>query len=510
MHVLHLEDDPVQRELVRHLLSIAGYSVVSCCELAVAIESLSLHEFSVALVDLELEVGSGIELAREIAKRELKTKVVIHTAKASIQSAKEGIGLRVFAYLDKSEGLDRLRTRSERANAEYLEESLSIAQKEIQLQVRLLDSFQEGVIATNRNLNVIYFNQAASLLLSKPKGELLEGNASHWFHFVVGGVSKQPNWLKSQLSNFDWDGPWLEEAYSVDPVSSANTHDFGPNGDSQRVFRLSVSPIPGSSGDITGYILLFTDITQEKKVEKQLQDTIQIANHAQRVATLGQMATILAHELNQPLSAISNYAGGLLLNCDPNGPEAENSRILQLIQNQSLRAGKIIRHLRSYVTRDDFHHQTLRINEVIEHAIQLVEVQARSYRVEIQRRLESESPVVHGNEILLSQVFVNLLINAFEAIEVAAASNRNVIVKSWRTDSYVYIQIDDHGPGVSAEKLASLFVAYNSTKPGGLGLGLVISHLIIGQHHGSLAAKCRVPSGLSFLITLPCTERTYR
>jgi len=507
LQVLHLEDDPAQRELVRHFLSIAGYSVTSCAELEVAIESLSVYEFSVALIDLELEVGSGIELAREIAKRKLKTKVVIHTAKASLESAKEGIGLKVFAYLDKSEGLDQLRRCIERANAAYLEESLSSAQKEIQLQARLLDSLQEGAIATNRNLNVIYANHAASQLLSIPKGELLAENASNCFQFVDGGLSKPPNWLKTELQNFDWTGPWLEEAYSLDYVRSSNASDFGPNGDSQRVFRLSVSPIKGLKDQIYGYMLLFTDISQKKKVEKQLQDTIQIANHAQRVATLGQMAAILAHELNQPLSAICNYAGGLLLNSVADDAEAELPRILNLIQDQTLRAGKIIRQLRSYVAQDDFHHRILRIDEAIMHAIQLVEVGTRTYRIEIEICQESESPVVHGNEILLSQVFVNLLINAFEAIELAAASNRKVIVKSWRSDSDVYIEIADHGPGVSPEKLDSLFVAYKSTKPGGLGLGLVTSNLIVSQHHGSIVAKNRVPSGLSFLITLPSADR---
>ena len=508
MQVLHLEDDPAQRELVRHFLSIAGYSVTSCAELDVAIESLSLQQFSVALIDLELGVGNGIELAREIAKRELRTKVVIHTAKASIQSAREGIGLRVFAYHDKSEGLDQLKTRIDRANAEFLEESLSVAQKEIQLQVRLLDSLQEGVIATDRNLNAIYVNQAASLLLSKPKGELLAGNASNWFHCVVAELSNHPHWLETQLRNFDWNGTWLEEAHSVEHGRSSSALDSVPTGDTQKVFRLSVSPIPGPSADASGYVFLFTDITQEKKVEKQLQDAIQLANHAQRVATLGQMATILSHELNQPLSAISNYAGGLLLSCVANDPEAELPKILQLIQDQSLRAGKIIRHLRSYVAGDDFHHQLLGINQAIEHAIQLVEVEARAYEVEIEVCLESESPVVLGNEILLSQVFVNLLMNAFEAIDLAEASNRKVIVKSWRSDTDVYIEITDHGPGVSPEELNSLFVAYKSTKPGGLGLGLVISNLIISQHNGRIVAKNRVPSGLSFLITLPCADRT--
>ena len=507
LNILHLEDDLFQRNLVCKALSSAGYPVTSCSKLEEAIECLSLNEFSVAIVDLQLDVGSGIELVREIVRRDLQTKVVIHTANASVQSALEGIDLRVFAYVDKSAGLDQLTTHTARANAAYHKDSLSVAQKEIQLQIRLLDSLQEGVIATDRNLNVIYGNQAAGVLLSKPKGELLAENASNWFHFVVGGLSKDPRWLETDLKHFDWNGPWSQEAYLVDRVRSSDTYDFVRNGDPQKMFRLSVSPIPGLSDNISGYILLFTDITQEKKVEKQLQDAIQIANHAQRVATLGQMATILAHEVNQPLSAIGNYVGGLLLACDANDPEAELPRILNLILDQSLRAGKITRQLRSYVTKDDFHHQPLRINETIEHAIQLVEVAARSYRVEIEVCLESESAVVQGNEILLSQVFVNLLINAFEAIELAAASNRKVIVKSWRSDFDVLIEIDDHGPGVSPEKLDSLFKAYKSTKPGGLGLGLVISYLIISQHHGSIVAKNREPSGLSFRITLPLAER---
>lgn len=507
MLILHLEDDPFQRDLVWQFFTFAGYSVTSCSNLAEAIEALSLRKFSVALVDLELDVGDGIELVREMARRDLKTKVVIHTAKATIESAKDGIGLRVFAYVDKSEGLDSLKIRVDRANSEYLKESLSSAQNEIRLQSRLLDSVQQGVIATDRNLSVIYVNQAACQLLSKPEGDLLGWNASHWFQFDSDVISPHPKWLETHLKNFDWNGSWLKEVYSVDNVRPSSTPDFGPNGHARKVFRLSVSPIPGSIEDISGYVLLFTDITQEKKSEKLLQDSIQLANHAQRVATLGEMTTIMAHELNQPLASISNYAGGLLLSCVPDTQEAKLSRTLKLILDQSLRAGKIINYLRSYVTLNDFHHKPLRINEAIENAIQLLEVAARSCRVEIELCLESESPAVHGNVTLLSQVFVNILTNAFEAMNSSGIANRKVMVKSWSADSNVYIEIDDQGPGVSPEKLASLFVAYQSTKTGGLGLGLAISNSIIAQHHGSIIARNRVPSGLSFRITLPCIEK---
>jgi len=145
----------------------------------------------------------------------------------------------------------------------------------------------------------------------------------------------------------------------------------------------------------------------------------------------------------------------------------------------------------------------LRINEVIEHAIQMVEVEFRSCQVKIELRMESPSPMVLGNTILLSQVFVNILRNACEAIDLAESSTRKVIVKSGQTDSHVYIEIEDYGIGVSPEDLASLFTAYGSNKSGGLGLGLAISQSIMEQHHGTIVAKNRVQGGLSLLVTLP-------
>ena len=481
-----------------------GYDVTSCSKLEEAIVCLSLNEFSVALIDLQLDVGSGIELVREIVRRNLRTKVVIQTANESIQSAVEGIELRVFAYVDKSDGLYQLTTQIDRASAAYLKDSLSFAQNESQLQVRLLDSMQNGVIATNLNLNVIYANQSACLILSKSRGEMLGESAFSWFEVVGDGLSNHLKQLETQLTNFDWNDHWVEEVFLVKHARSRPTPDSGRNDLSQRVFRLSVSPIGEPFEEISGYILLVTDITQEKQAEKQLQNAIQLANHAQRVATLGQMTAILAHEINHPLAAISNYAGGLMLDCVALGPTAELSTVLQLIQDQSLRAGKIIHNLRSFISPGTSHHESLRINEVIEHSILMVEVEFRSCQVEIELRLESTSPMVLGNRILLTQVFVNILRNACEALDLVEPSTRKVIVKSVQKDSNVYIEIEDQGIGVSTETLASLFNAYGSTKAGGLGLGLTISRSIMDQHHGTILAKNRVSGGLSLLVTMPC------
>jgi len=503
LHILHLEDDLFQSVLTCKALSSLGYQVTSCSKLEEAIECLSLNEFNVAIVDLRLDVGSGIELVREMVRRDLRTKVVIHTGDASIQSALEGIELRVFAYVDKSDGLDQLTNNVARANAAYLKDSLSFAQNESQLQIRLLDSIQKGVIATNLNLNVIYANENACLLLSRSKRDILGESAANWFEVVRGGLTNCSTHLETQLSNFDWTGHWVKEVYLAEQAGSRPTHGSGRDGLSHRVFRLSVCPIGESFEEISGYIFVFTDITQEKQAELQLQNAIQFANHAQRVSTLGQMTAILAHELNHPLAAISNYVGGLMLGCADLEPTAELTKVLQLIQNQSLRAGKIIHNLRSFVSPGTSHHESLRINEVIEHAIQMVEVEFRSCQVEIELRLESTSPMVLGNKILLSQVLVNILRNASEAMDSSDSSTRKVIVKSGHTDSNVYVEIEDHGIGVSPEGLASLFMAYRSTKSGGLGLGLAISRSIMDQHHGTIVATNGLPCGLSLLVTLP-------
>jgi len=332
---------------------------------------------------------------------------------------------------------------------------------------------------------------------------MLGESASHWFEIISGGLFDRPTCLETQLTNFDWNGVWVEEVYLVDDARLHSAPESGRMGSDRKVFRLSVSPIHESVEEISGYILLFTDITQEKLAEKQLQNATQIANHAQRVATLGQMTAILAHEINHPLAAISNYIGGLMLDNDALGPTAELPRVLQLIQDQSLRAGKIMHNLRSFVSPGTSHQEALRINEVIEQAIVMVEVEFRSCHIAIELQLESTSLMVLGNKILLTQVFVNILRNAFEAMDSSRTADRKVFLKSWRSDSDVHIEIDDQGPGASSETLASLFIAYRSTKPGGLGLGLAISRSIMDQHHGTIIAKNGMPGGLSLLVTLP-------
>jgi len=503
LHILHLEDDLFQIDLACKALSDAGYKVTSCSKLEEAIDCLSIKEFSVAIVDLQLDVGSGIELVREIFRRDLRTKIVIHTANASIQSALEGIELAVFAYVDKSDSLEQLIRHVDRANATYLKDSLSFAQNESQLQIRLLDSLQNGVIATNLTLKVIFANQSACLLLSKSKREMLGESASRWFEVVRATQSNCLTHLETRLTNFDWNSPWVEEVYLLEEAGSRSARVSGLAGLSPRMFRLSVSPILDSFKEISGYILLFTDITQEKQAEQKLQNAIQFANHAQRVATVGEMTAILVHEINHPLAAISNYIGGLMLDNDALGPTAELPRVLQLIQDQSLRAGKIMHNLRSFVSPGTSHQEALRINEVIEQAIVMVEVEFRSCHIAIELQLESTSLMVLGNKILLTQVFVNILRNAFEAMDSSRTADRKVFLKSWRSDSDVHIEIDDQGPGASSETLASLFIAYRSTKPGGLGLGLAISRSIMDQHHGTIIAKNGMPGGLSLLVTLP-------
>lgn len=223
-----------------------------------------------------------------------------------------------------------------------------------------------------------------------------------------------------------------------------------------------------------------------------------------RLGILGEMASNIAHELNQPLAAISNYAEGITRLIDAGRTDPALLRDgARGIAGQAERAGVILRRIRSFVRRRDTRRERLDLNAVITETLPLFDATARRSGIALHLRLSPGLPPVHADRVELEQVLLNLLQNALDAMADPATHSRGIILSTVDGGDRVELTVRDHGTGLSAEAEAHLFDSFFTTKPQGLGLGLPICRTIIESHGGRLWAANAADGGLTLHISLP-------
>jgi two-component system, LuxR family, sensor kinase FixL len=261
------------------------------------------------------------------------------------------------------------------------------------------------------------------------------------------------------------------------------------------------------SGDKIYFTGFIRDLTEREESAARLQEIQDELARLARLNELGEMASTLAHELNQPLSAIANYVQGctrLLRNMD----DALASRMREALEEtaqQSLRAGQIIRHLREFVTRGETDKGPEDIRKLVEEAGALALVGARERGVRSVFDFTPGAHIVIADRVQIQQVLINLMRNAIEAMR--DSKQRELNIRTAATgDGMVEVEISDTGPGISDEIAAQLFRPFVTTKPGGMGVGLSISKRIIEAHGGEISVRRNEAGGATFRFTLPAIE----
>ena len=266
-------------------------------------------------------------------------------------------------------------------------------------------------------------------------------------------------------------------------------------------------PLRGASPTQYGVGSMATDITMLKELQEELRQHQEELAHVLRLHTIGEMAASLAHEINQPLCAITNYAqgGAHRLRAGTLEPEAL-LRAFEQIALEGLRAGQILRGIRGLVRRQDELESAVDVNALAGEAVRVLEPQARQHGVIV--RLESGAglPPVQANPTQIEQVMVNLVLNGVQAIADGEAARREVVVATMRSGDTVEVAVSDTGAGIAPSIADNLFVPFFTTKTRGLGLGLAISRSIIENHGGRLWAIPNGEAGTTFRFSLPVTE----
>lgn len=251
-------------------------------------------------------------------------------------------------------------------------------------------------------------------------------------------------------------------------------------------------------------------VIEREQMEEEARQHQAMLTHATRLNTMGEMASGLAHELNQPLTCIVNFAEACTNMLRAGRAEREESlAILEKISAQSQRAGKIIHRMRRFIRKGEVQRAVVEITAIIDEIREFIAIEARRYAITIHYQLKPDLPPLLVDRIQIQQVILNLIRNAMEAIRGQDGVREITIQASCYTDTLAEIAIRDTGPGLSTEIASRILDPFFTTKTNGLGLGLTISQSIVETHGGSLWVSSHTGPGATFHFTLPIAGAVY-
>ncbi len=314
------------------------------------------------------------------------------------------------------------------------------------------------------------------------------------FYSIVGAddreqIRREVEQALSKPGEFDLEY-CIERADGVRWIGTRGRVETGENGTAVRVRGVSM------------------DVTEAKQAEIELQRQRTELTHVARVASMGQLSTALAHELNQPLTAILSNAQAAqrFLAAGTSDPETLRE-ILDDIVEDDVRAGAIISRIRGLVRKEEPESEPLDVVPLVRAVGEFVRNEAALQHVALVLDLDPHLPPVLGDRVQLQQVVLNLMLNALEAMKDVAEGVREIRVTTGRREELIQVSVRDHGVGLNAETLDVVFQPFYTTKPDGLGVGLSISRTIIQQHRGCLWAENNPDGGATFHFSLPPADR---
>lgn len=268
-------------------------------------------------------------------------------------------------------------------------------------------------------------------------------------------------------------------------------------------------PLRDARGGVYALLGITRDITEHKWAEEQgRRHQTELARVA-RLSTMGEMATGLAHELNQPLSAIANFARGCIrrLRSGDVAP-ADLIEPLEEVCEQAERAGEIMRHVRDFVRKTEPRMTAVDINQVVRSVVKFTELEARQHETVVTLQLAPQQPRAWADSIMVEQVICNLVRNAMEAMADTRSLRREIVIRTVpQGEDAIEIEVIDTGPGIDGAVIDQVFDQFFTTKLDGVGMGLSISRSIVEAHGGRIRAESRAGGGATFRFSLQAIPR---
>jgi PAS domain S-box-containing protein len=336
-------------------------------------------------------------------------------------------------------------------------------------------------------------------------------------HFQLVGDEGNKRTLRDVAEDMNDSAPGISTQFLY---QESESEEVELSDSSNRWYEVRTRFIPWVDGHLA-QLLIATEITQRKAAEDLARQQEERMQFTSRLTTMGEMASSLAHELNQPLSAISNYCMGVAKRLEGHLEPSVSKEILPALEKaseQAHRAGTIIQRIRGFVKRSEPQRKPSAIKEIINDAVGLMEIEAHRHRLSIQSEIPDNLPEVNIDPVLILQVLVNLLKNGLDSTRAAYPLSSRWSAQPVKItadlDTSIFpamlrVQVTDSGSGISEPVIEHIYEPFFSTKSDGMGMGLNICRSIVESHHGRLWAKNTMDSaqtkvvGCTFTILLP-------
>lgn len=355
------------------------------------------------------------------------------------------------------------------------------------------ESLTVGLRAKDHDGRILYVNSAFCKLVGWPADEL------------VGRAAPMPYWAPERLG----ETMARQQALARGGAISQSFETLFRRRDGAEIdVQVYEAPLIDATGRHRGWMGSVVDITDAKRAAKHARAQDESMARTGRLVTLGEMASTLAHELNQPLSAITGYAAGIRNLLDAG--KSEPGVLLPAVEKLSLqasRAGQIIRRIQDFVKKREPRFNDVDLRSIVVETLGFLGADARENRIRIVTELEDVAPI-RADRILIEQLLVNLLRNGMEAMLEDQSSGGQIVVRLFATPAGAVIEIEDEGHGISEKVADRLFDAFSSTKEQGMGMGLNICRSIVEMHRGQLSYRPAPSGGTIFVVTLPASDRT--
>jgi len=355
----------------------------------------------------------------------------------------------------------------------------------------ILGSVGDGIYGVDKEGNSTFVNRAMEEITGWKASELIGFNQHEMLHHTK----------KDGSPHYAHDCP-VYKTYGDNKARFVSDDVFWRKDGTSFPVEYSATPIRNLEGGAMGSVVVFRDISSRHHAEEEARSHQMELAHVARLSTMGEMASGIAHEINQPLTAIATNAHAGIRLLESKGDVEKVEDLLERIASQAEMAGNIIQQLRSFVKKEPLGRSFVSVNQLIEDVIVLIDPEARKSQVSIVRHLVAQLPEVKVQPIQIDQVILNLARNAIEAISESEENTRRLVFITEFSETDIKVIVKDTGDGIDPALIDSLLNPFVTTKEQGMGLGLSISQGIVEAHGGRLSFESW-EEGTLFYFTLP-------
>ncbi|MDS7595411.1 ATP-binding protein [Agrobacterium tumefaciens] len=487
--ILVVEDERVVSRDIQLQLQNIGYRVAGAAVTGEDAIRLALETSpDLVLMDIRLEGEmDGIQAADSI-RRQARIPVVYLTAYADDETVRRAGQSEPFGYLLKPFEETQLKAAIEMALYKHA------AEKKLRESERryatTLSSIGDAVIATDELGKITFMNPVAEALTKWSLAEATGRPVVEIFRII------------NEDTRLTVEDPVAKVLRLGTIVGLANHTLLIAKDGTEIHIDDSGAPIIDDNGDISGVVLVFRDIGHQKEMDDALRQAQANLALVGRLSRLGELAASIAHEVNQPLTAIVSNAETCLRYLEQAKAAAD-----RMAQN-SHRAGDVVRSIRGLASKSPDKFVEIDLNEVVQEVVSLLRGEIRRHNAEVETRLVPSIPRVYGDRVQLQQLILNLLMNAMEAMTSAETATRRITISSKNlSEAEVEVSVSDTGPGLNDLDNERIFDAMFTTKREGMGLGLAICRSIVEAHGGKISAGSETDTaGAKFAFSIPAVN----